>query len=172
MENTTHLRYLYSLTLAPTSGAVTIAAAKDVFTEYIDSDFQNWGTNQPGAEGEAISVDVFEVIKDGTFRELFGSLGVHEFSLGLSQGQIVEYCQICLQDLLQGDYWTFLTFAVKRKGEEREDQFVASILEKSVKLRANVSHFENDKVWRHNQKDRYQLVVRNRTYKLQTGLVV
>ena len=161
MKNTTHLRYLQTLTLAPTKGSVTIAEAMEVFTGYLDPDFQKWGTNQAGADTGATPVDIFEMTRNGTCKELFGSLGRDVRSLSLSRGQIVEFCRSHREHLQQDGYGTFFLFAVKRKNEEEYDLFVVSVLVCRGELEAVVDPFADGYVW--SAARRRRLVVRQQT---------
>ena len=160
MKDTTHLRYLQTLTIAPTKGSVTIAEAMEVFG-YLDPDFQKWGTNQAGADTEATPVDVLEMSKDGTCKKLFGSFGSDVRSLCLSQPQIVEFCRSHREHLEQDGSGTFFLFAVKRKNEEEYDLFVAYVLVNGGRLTAVVFHFAHDDVWHADYRRR--LVVRQQT---------
>ena len=153
-----YLRHLLSLTLAPTKGSVTIAEATDVFTGYLNPDFENWGTNQAGADTEATKVDVLEMTKNGSYSQLFGSLGRDLLSLCLTQPQIVEFHRTHREHLRQEGYGTFFLFAVKRENEEEYDLFVAFVYVSGGRLKAFVSRFTNGHVWLAD--DRRRLVVK------------
>ena len=109
-----YLTHFISITLDPTNGNVTIAEAKDVFTGYTDPNFKNWGTNVNvvGQDTEAQSIEVYEVEKEGTSAQLFGSLGDPR-SLCLTQGQIVEVCRMHWDQLCQVSYGNFFLFEVR-----------------------------------------------------------
>jgi hypothetical protein len=154
-SQTTYLRYLRSLTLAPVSGAVTIASAKDVFTDYLDPNFRQWGTNKVGTDSKASRVDVLEAVMGGTFKQLFGSLGPDPRSLCLSQGQIVEFCRTHREHLRQESYGTFFLFEVD------DDFFVAYVNVVSGELKALVRRFEYESFWRAD--DGCRLIVRQQT---------
>jgi hypothetical protein len=135
-----YLTHLTSVSLAPTKGDVTIAEAKDVFTGYLDPDFKNWGTDVAGNDIAANAVDVHEVNRDGTFAQLWGSLGDPQ-SLCLTQGQIVEFCRSNRDQLRQGGCATLFLFMAK--GE----LFVAYVDVRDVRLKAYVRRFGLDYVW-------------------------
>ncbi|OGG80990.1 hypothetical protein A3I99_01495 [Candidatus Kaiserbacteria bacterium RIFCSPLOWO2_02_FULL_45_11b] len=109
---TSYLTHLASVTLAPTKGSVTIAYAADVFVGYLDPDFKNWGTDVGDKDTAAQTVSVHEMNRDGTFAQIFGSLGDPQ-SLCLTQGQIVEFCRSNRDQLRQGGYATFFLFVAK-----------------------------------------------------------
>ena len=151
----TYLRHLLSLTIAPTKGSVTIAEASAVFTGYLDPDFKNWGTNQPGLDTQATEVDVRELKKDGTYQQVFGSLGRKVRSLCLSQPQIVEFCQTHREHLRQDGYATFFLF------EASDDLFVAYVGVDGGSLEARVFRFLDVNVWY--AVNRRRLVVRQQS---------
>ena len=150
-DNTAHLRYLSSVTLAPTTAATTLAQANEVFTGYLDSDFQNWSTNKSGADTPEASLDVYEMKKNGTFADIFGSFGINLRSLCLSQGQIKEFALTHRHLLRQDGYATLFLFEVN--GE----MFVANVYVGGGKLKAGVLRFSDSSVWRAD--DRRRVVV-------------
>ena len=56
-------------------GKETIYNAKDVFKSSIDEDFKNWGLDEPSLATLEISLDVYKMVKDGNFKEIFTSIG-------------------------------------------------------------------------------------------------
>lgn len=131
----TYLRFQLSLTIAPTKGDVTIAEATEVFTGYVDPNFQKWGTSQAGADTEATLVDVLEMSKDGIYKQLFGSLGRDVRSLCLSQPQIVEFCRSHREHLRQEGFGTFFLFEVNN------ELLVANVHVVEGRLRAYIDFF-------------------------------
>lgn len=93
-----------------TDGTRTIARAHDVFAFGIDSDFVNWGLNVSGQPTKVTKAIVYEITKDGTFVEIFGSLKRSLDSLCWEQSQIVDFVKK-YQDKLCG-YDTFFLFKV------------------------------------------------------------
>ncbi len=130
-----------TLMLDALDGKETLATAKEVFPSGIDGDFKNWGTNKPGIATKEQAVDVHELVKDGTFAQMFGSLGTDLDKLCLTQSQIKNFCKKHPQWLRQNGYATFFLFKV-------EDQFfVAGVLVFSGGLDVNVHRFGFDFVW-------------------------
>lgn len=140
-QNTSHLRFLESVTLAPTTGSTTLAEAEDVFTGYLDSDFRNWGTNKFGQDTVETTVDIHEMSKDGNYRTLFGSFGRDLHSLVMTQGQIKEFARTHRHLLRQDGYATFFLFEVK--GE----LFVALVIVSGGGLGVHVHRFGDGHVW-------------------------
>lgn len=92
-------------------GEGTIAKAKDLFTGWIDSDFVNYGTDKHSDPAtSSMEVATLEVEKDGTFKEIFGSVSTDFDSLCLTQEQIIAYVE-SNRDLLT-DWYTFFLFRV------------------------------------------------------------
>lgn len=142
-DNTSHLRFLQSTTLAPTTGGITLAQASDVYTGYIDPKFKNWGTDVVGEDTSEQMLDILEMKKEGDYRTLFGSLSTDPRSLRSSQGQIVEFCRTH-SDLLRQEeygYGTFFLFEVK------DELFVALVRVGSGALRVYVDRFADGDVW-------------------------
>lgn len=130
-----------TLMLDALDGKETLATAKEVFPSGIDGDFKNWGTNKPGITTKEIAVDVHELVKDGTFAQMFGSLGTDLDKLCLTQSQIKNFCKKHPEWLRQNGYATFFLFKV-------EDQFfVAGVGVRSDGLHVRVCRFEGDDVW-------------------------
>ncbi|MFM7088394.1 MAG: hypothetical protein ACKOW9_02600, partial [Candidatus Paceibacterota bacterium] len=130
-----------TLMLDALDGKETLATAKETFPSGIDGDFKNWGTNKPGVATKEQAVDVHELVKDGTFAQMFGSLGTDLDKLCLTQSQIKNFCKKHPQWLRQNGSATFFLFKV-------EDQFfVALVGVLSDGLFVFVYRFERDRVW-------------------------
>lgn len=139
--DTSHLRFLGSTTIAPTQGGTILAQAKDVFTGYLDSDFNGWCTDIASVDTKETPVDIYEMKENGNYRTLFGSFGVDIRSLCLTQGQIKEFARTHRHLLRQDGYATFFLFAVN--GEV----FVADVCVDGGELGADVRRFSSDRVW-------------------------
>ncbi len=130
-----------TLMLDALDGKETLATAKEVFPSGIDGEFKNWGTNKAGIATKEQAVDVHELVKDGTFAQMFGSLGTDLDKLCLTQAQIKNFCKKHPNWLRKDGYATFFLFKV-------EDQFfVAFVLVLSDGLRVDVDRFKRDFVW-------------------------
>lgn len=130
-----------TLMLDALDGKETLATAKETFPSGIDGNFKNWGTNKPGIATKETAVDVYELVKDGNFAQMFGSLGTDLDKLCLTQAQIKNFCKKHPQLLRQNGYATFFLFKV-------EDQFfVARVYVNSDGLYVNVNRFVRDNVW-------------------------
>ena len=130
-----------TLMLDALDGKETLATAKEVFPSGIGCDFKNWGTNKPGIATKKTAVDVYELVKDGTFVQMFGSLGTDLDKLCLTQAQIKNFCKKHPNWLRKDGYSTFFLFKV-------EDQFfVARVVVGSHGLFVRVHQFERVYVW-------------------------
>ncbi|MFA7702643.1 MAG: hypothetical protein WCX80_04300 [Patescibacteria group bacterium] len=130
------------LKLKASDGKAIIYNANKTFKSYIDSDFIKWELNSPGKATEATSVDVYEMIKDGNFSQLFLSLNADLDKLVMTQAQIIEFCEAHPDWLRQEGYATF--FLIK----ENEEYFVVHVRVYPDGLHVLVGRFENDGVWR------------------------
>ena len=142
-----------NLVLDPVDGRETLTEAKDVFS-YIDSNFKNWDANEPGQPTAETPVDVYEVVKDGEFASLFGSLfgaspdsiNIKEFiekhrqalrKRCLIQAQIKNFVKKHRKWLRTDGYGTFFLF------ESNGHFFVAfTYVTSDGKLYVNVFQFE------------------------------
>jgi hypothetical protein len=149
-----YLRRLYAdeeMLLAQTDGKKTIAQAKTVFTWGIDGDFTNWNLDVPAQPTGIAKVSVHEMFeRDGTFAEIYGSLGRPLDRLCLTQHQIINFCVMHKDKLRQEGYGSFFLFKVGGKF------FVATVIVDSVgHLRALVFRFSHDYVWRAEYRHRF-----------------
>jgi hypothetical protein len=129
------------LTIGATDGKGTIAKAKDLFTGWIDSDFVNYGTDVKGKPTEEASAQVFEMIKDGTFAQIFGGFGENLDRLCLSQDQIISFVRNHTKWLRADGYGTFFLFKV---GDEF---FVAYVYWNEVRLEVRAHRLSDDYAW-------------------------
>lgn len=141
---TSHLKCISlgnGLSIDPTDGKETIAQAGEVFPYYIDPDFKNWGLDVTSVATKETKVEVFEMIKDGDFRQLFGSFGENPDRLCLTQSQIKQFCKKHESWLRIDGYGTFFLFKIK------EEYFVACVGRGSGGWRVGVCRFSDDGVW-------------------------
>jgi len=131
-----------TLELEPTDGKKTIADADKVFTWGIDSDFKNYGCNVKAKPTDKAKVQVHEIIKDGTFTQIFGGLSDNLDELCLTQAQIIQFVQKHKKWLRTDGWATLFLFKV---GDEF---FVALVRVRSDgSLGALVSRFSRGIVW-------------------------
>jgi len=127
--------------IAPCDGKKTLAQTKDVFKSGIDSDFKNWKLDKQGLATEETSVQVYELARDVTFAQMFGSLGADLDKLCLTQHQIKAFCEQHSSWLRTDGYGTFFLF------KEDEQFFVARVYVNSVGLDVYVDRFGRGLVW-------------------------
>lgn len=139
--DTSHLRFLEAVTLGPTSGNVTLAQSGDVFPRFLDSDFKNQGTDKPGQATDEQRTFIYEMKKDGTFADLFGSFDLDLCTLCWRQEQIRLFCQQHRHLLRQDSYGTFFLFGFDKK------LFVSNVNVVAGQLGADVNRFSSDLVW-------------------------
>ena len=140
-----------TLILEDLDGKATIANAKNTFKSYLDSNFKNWRLNNKGNATKETPIQVYEMVKDATFSQMFNSLSSDLDSLCLTQNQIIRFCEKYPSHLRQDGYATFFLF--KESGE----YFVASVNVSSDGLFVLVNRFEFAYVW--SAEFRHRLVV-------------
>lgn len=140
------------LELDETDGKDTIAEAKATFTGYLDGDFKSYGTDVPSPATGKMDVAVHEMIKDGTFSQIFGGMSNDLNSLCLTQPQIIQFVKKHRKWLRTDGYGTFFLFKV---GDEF---FVASVrVFGDGRLRVYAYRLSYDLVW--NAGYRHRVVV-------------
>ena len=78
------------LMLDPTDGQETLAQATDVF-RYIDRNFEDWKCNRIGRATKETQVQVYEMVWDATFQEMFSDFAAVIGHLTLTQAQIKQF---------------------------------------------------------------------------------
>ena len=140
-----------SLTLDAVNGTETLVDAKDVFA-HIDPDFKNWGADEKGPETGETAVDVYEMVKDATFSQMFRKLNVDARKLCLTQHQIKNFVKKHRNCLRTDGYATFFLF------ESKGNLFVADVdFDSGDKLHVDVGRFEILDVW--GAENRHRVVV-------------
>lgn len=134
------MKTLYTnITIKPVSKD-TIARADEVFS-YIDSDFENYGTDKKSLKTEEIKMAVLEMEKDGTFKEIFDSISKDTDSLCLTQAQIIEFVKSNRPALRGNGHATFFLFKVS------EEFFVACVRVFDGGLEVSARQLSYDYVW-------------------------
>jgi hypothetical protein len=102
------------LVLGPTDGQETLAQATSVF-RYIDRNFEHWNCNTVGLPTKETAVQVYEMVRDSTFQEMFGGFGIPIDSLALTQAQIKQFAKLYPNWLKKGGNGTFFLFKVENQ---------------------------------------------------------
>lgn len=115
----------------------TIARAGNLFS-YIDSDFENYGTDKKSPKTKETSVAVLEMSKNATFAQMF----TKPDEMTLTQAQIIQFVKNHEDKLREDGYSTFFLF---KTGDEF---FVAGVyFRDGGRLRVHVRRFSYDDVW-------------------------
>jgi hypothetical protein len=140
------------LVLNPTDGRETLARATDVF-RYIDRNFEHWNCDTAARATKETPVQVYEMVRDGTFQEMFGGCGVEVGRLALTQAQIKQFVRRHPEWLKKGGNGTFFLFKI---GNEF---FVAAVyLFSDGRLGVRVRRLGLERVFR--AQKRHRLVLR------------
>ena len=138
------------LVLPKLDGRATIFQAKNVFKSWIDFDFENWGLNKESKATQETEIEVYEMVKDATFKEIFTSLSDNLDILCFTQGQIIDFCEKNCSHLRQDGCATFfLTKKDFEKPATEDNLFVVSVGVDvgSDGLGVSVGRFGNAGVW-------------------------
>ena len=138
------------LKLKALSGKTNIVKAEDVFSRYISFEFKNWGLNQESQSTKKTKgILVYEIIKNATLSQMFGSLNDDLDKLCLTQHQIVQFCQE-YPGILRGSRAIFFMF--KENGEfffarvnEGDGLSVRSLRFNDNKVHSDTSSYDEDK---------------------------
>ncbi len=96
------------LIIGALSGEKHIAAAPEVFLSFISTDFWKWRIDKPGKRTEAVVCRPFDLIGNGEFEKIFSEFDQER--LIFSQNQIVEFCRLFPEYILETDGTTFFPF--------------------------------------------------------------
>lgn len=140
-----------SLILDECDGSEILADASDMFT-WIDDDFRNYGADQKGPATGKTPVHIYEMTKDATFVQMFGSISADMRKICLTQAQIKGFVRKYRNWLRTDGYATFFLF------ESNGHFFVASVnVNSDGNLKVHVRRFEYSDVW--SAEDRRRVVV-------------
>jgi len=140
------------LMLDPTDGQETLAQATDVF-RYIDRNFEDWKCNRVGRATKETQVQVYEMVTDATFQEMFSGFAAAVGRLTLTQAQIKQFVRRYPDWLKKGGNGTFFLFKVGTRF------FVAAVyLFSDGRFGVRVRRFALERVFRAHK--RHRLVVR------------
>lgn len=112
-----HLKLLSGpqpLMLGATDGLAILGEATSVFA-YIDSYFKRWGCDVAQLPTPAMRMQVYELVRDSTIAEMFGSPGAELDALCLTQSQIIRFVKDFPDWLRQEGHGTFFLI---RAGEK------------------------------------------------------
>jgi hypothetical protein len=101
--------------IAPTSGTGMIAGASDVFTGGIDHEFVIHGKNIKGKPTNVTKVQVFQIVKKGTFAQILGGFGEKKDRLCFEQEQIKSFVRDHTRWLAKDQNVTFFLFRGKNR---------------------------------------------------------
>ncbi len=140
-----------ALIIDAVDGSETLADAKDTFA-HIDPNFKNYGADEKGPATKEAPVRVYEMAKDATLAQMFGSLNSDVRKLRLSQAQIKNFVKKYRNWLRADGYETLFLF------ESNGQLFVARVYVRSDGgLRVRVSCFGSSRDWYAD--DRFRVVV-------------
>ena len=128
------------IVLPKTDGTEMLGKASDLFS-YIDREFQRYGCNVEGKPTAKMPVQVYQMIKDGTFQQIFGAFRENLDRLCLSQSQIKDFVRN-YRHMLALRWYTFFLFKVG------DNFFVASVgPDGDGGLAVHFDFFSKDDVW-------------------------
>jgi hypothetical protein len=146
-----YLKKIGSGILPATDGKRTLAQASNIFKGYLDPDFYNWKMDVKGQPTKEMPFEIFELVKDGTFNQVFGAFGVELDKLYWSQDQVISFIEKHADLLHLQNHITFLLFKVDN------GFFVVDISSFVGQLGACTRCLSSDIVW--HERDRGRFVV-------------
>ncbi|HOZ53680.1 MAG TPA: hypothetical protein PK142_03315 [bacterium] len=142
------------LYLSKLDGRTTIDKAKKLFrsslffTSTIDPNFEKLGLNKKSKATLETEVEIYEMVKDANFEEIFTSLSDNLDVLCLTQSQIIDFCEKHRSHLRQGCYGTFfLTKKDFEKPPTEDNLFVVRVEAHLYDLSVRVCHFGDSYIW-------------------------
>lgn len=134
-----NLRKVAEVTVSKCDGKRTIAKSGKVFSGYLDIGFKKIKGNRETGDTKT---DIYKMVKNSTFAEMFNSLGCNMDSLVFTQDQVVEFCTNHRDKLRTAGHGTF--FLLKERG----NFLVAYVyFDDDGRLLVRLYAFEYDYVW-------------------------
>jgi len=142
----------HSLVIDATDGTALISEAKDVFTGWIDPNFVNWHVSEPSEPTPDTPVQVYELMRNATFEQMFSSICADWNQICLAQSQIIGFVEKYADWLHPNNLANFFPF------KAIEDFFVADVhFDDRESLYASVHQFGYDYSWRAENRHRVVL---------------
>ncbi|KKU47546.1 MAG: hypothetical protein UX67_C0034G0011 [Candidatus Woesebacteria bacterium GW2011_GWF2_46_8] len=129
-----------SLVIEPQDGQAVIARAEKIFKE-IDADFRKWELDRHGKRTDTILVDVYELVSDAVFLDMFSCISLEWDKLVMTQSQVIWFCRKYPKWIRRIHPTLFLM-------DEFDDYYIASIRYYRPDLHAGVFHFSYDYNWK------------------------
>ncbi|MFA6993667.1 MAG: hypothetical protein WC268_03675 [Patescibacteria group bacterium] len=130
------------LMIGAVDGSEVLADAADVFTGYVDPNLRGWKADERGSATKEASAQVYEIVEDATFAQMFGFLSPDMAKLCFTQAQIKAFVKTHRNWLRTDGYATFFLF------KSHNHFFVARLnFGDDGWLKVSVGHFENGVVW-------------------------
>ena len=95
-------------TIKALDGKCLIYNAENTFKAHIDPNFVNWNLNKAGIATPEIPVQIHEMIDDGTFMGIFGSIPGSWNQKWVSQNQVIDFCKTMFNWLRQAQWFSTL----------------------------------------------------------------
>lgn len=145
-----YLRSIATGNLQAADGKRTIVGTGKMFPGYFHSNYVDWGTDVPGRPSPETKFEVFELVKDGEFVQIFEAFGVSLNRLCWEQDQILDFVENHSYKLSQKSWATFFLF------DASNEFFVARVHRHGDgQLGAYVHRLSNCYVWHAEQRHRF-----------------
>jgi len=111
----------HELIVPASDGNRLICDAETTFWSGIDEDFVKWGVNKPGVPTFDSLAQVYEIIGNGTFMDIFQALPGCWNHKWISQNQLIDFCENFASWLRQDGYANFFLIKRDEKRSVNED---------------------------------------------------
>ncbi len=130
-----------NIVIDATDGTEILAKANDVFN-HIDLDFVAYGADEPGSTTPETLIEIYRIVKNATFTQMFGSLSSDLNTLCFTQAQIKGFVKKHCDWFRADGYGTFFLF------KSRNRFFVAHVhVRFDDELRIYVRRFDHPYIW-------------------------
>ncbi len=133
---------IFTLKLDSCDGSKTISKSSGVFSWIDDDNFRIYGADEKGINTKETAIEVYEMAKDATFAQMFGSLSNDLDKLCLTQSQILNFIAKHRPHLRKDGHETFFLFKSNNQFFVANVRFTVGDL-----LNVYVFRFEVDFVW-------------------------
>jgi len=129
------------ITISAVDGSRTIPNSGDIFKTWIDPGFEKWDLNKLDQKTPEIKIQMYKMLQDANFKQVFCSLNDDLDKLCLTQHQITKFCVDNQKYYRENGRRLFFLFKVGGK------YFVAYVFVTSDGLDVVVYRLIHNRVW-------------------------
>lgn len=144
-------------------GTRIIAKEQSIHKSFLNHDFRHWGLDHNGLKTKPTPVQIHEMIKKSSGKDLFAALPGAWNQKWLTQHQVIEFCESFKEWLKQNEHATMFLVKINEnlpidENKPEENLVMVHTFVCSHGLEIDVFRFEPARPWSVNGKNNYRLV--------------